>query len=593
MLLSIIFPLLIATASVSAASECKLSPSDASWPSAAAWSALNGSISNTLLRTVPAASSCWPGNPFGSKVDCATVQASWTSAYFHQKLPESVDFPVFTNNSCIPPGATGYSEARGCTLRGLPHYIVNASSAEHVAVALKWAADRNIRVIVKGTGHDLCGRSSGANSLSIWTHNLRIMEFHDSWSPENGTGGETWSAATVGPGWTWGEIYEHADHYGKAAVGGGTASVGVGGHTGAGGHGPLSFAKGLASDQILQVTMATTEGKVYTANDKQNQDLFWAGCPGVYGVVTEYVIRTYPTSNAVLGSIQVQAALNTTDSIAAAWDAIALISSSLPDFMDRGVSGTTFVATGSLVGSPIPPIGPVVMASLNAFNSTAAAMNATILPVLDQLQQNFGAKLTTIYTPPSEFPTFFAWFNETLTDMPIAYYGILSSRLLSKQTLQSLSTDGQKIKDLMTPQQDDFGSALVLTMTAGRGVAEVPPWRRGAVLPAWRSSYVHAIATTAFIDDELPPAQAFAEAGAWMNNNTELRWDALQPNAGAYFHETNQFTPVWKMRFWGANYDRLKEIKLKYDASESLYVAQGVGSDDWTYDLNSGELCRA
>lgn len=41
---------------------------------------------------------------------------------------------------------------------GLPSYIVNATSAKQVATATKWAADRDIRIVVKGTGHDLNGR---------------------------------------------------------------------------------------------------------------------------------------------------------------------------------------------------------------------------------------------------------------------------------------------------------------------------------------------------------------------------------------------------------------------------------------------------
>lgn len=43
-------------------------------------------------------------------------------------------------------------------MKRLPRYIVKAEDVESVAVALKWAADREIRVVIKGTGHDLCGR---------------------------------------------------------------------------------------------------------------------------------------------------------------------------------------------------------------------------------------------------------------------------------------------------------------------------------------------------------------------------------------------------------------------------------------------------
>jgi FAD/FMN-containing dehydrogenase len=40
----------------------------------------------------------------------------------------------------------------------MPQYIVNATTEEQIATALNWAATRNIRVVVKGTGHDLNGR---------------------------------------------------------------------------------------------------------------------------------------------------------------------------------------------------------------------------------------------------------------------------------------------------------------------------------------------------------------------------------------------------------------------------------------------------
>jgi FAD/FMN-containing dehydrogenase len=52
----------------------------------------------------------------------------------------------------------GYVEARGCRIGALPVYIVNAKNEAQIGIAMKWADDRNIRVVVKGTGHDLNGR---------------------------------------------------------------------------------------------------------------------------------------------------------------------------------------------------------------------------------------------------------------------------------------------------------------------------------------------------------------------------------------------------------------------------------------------------
>lgn len=143
---------------VAASASCKSSPNDSSWPSANEWRALNQSIQGTLIKTTPAASSCYPGNPFGSKENCTDVKSHWNYASYHSTWPESIDYPMYANNSCLPQGATGYTKDRGCEIGGLPQYIVNATTERQIATALKWASHKNIRVVVKGTGHDLNGR---------------------------------------------------------------------------------------------------------------------------------------------------------------------------------------------------------------------------------------------------------------------------------------------------------------------------------------------------------------------------------------------------------------------------------------------------
>jgi FAD/FMN-containing dehydrogenase len=75
-----------------------------------------------------------------------------------------------------------------------------------------------------------------------------------------------------------------------------------------------------------------------------------------------------------------------------------------------------------------------------------------------------------------------------------------------------------------------------------------------------------------------------------MNGNTERKWEEIQPEAGSYVHESNQFMVDWKEKFWGRNYEALREVKGRYDPRNALYVAQGVGSDDWIVD--EGRLCK-
>lgn len=210
---------------------CKSTSHDASWPSTSDWSSLNKTIGGFLLRTVPKASSCYAGNPFGSTVSCATVNDKWTNSTWHSQQPESIDYQVYANNTCLPNKGTGYSVEKGCSAGGFPTYIVNATDSNHVAYAMKWASDRNIRITVKGTGHDLNGRSSGAYSLLIWTHYLNAMERNTAWTPANNTNSTAEDVLVLGSGQQWGNVLKYATAQGRVVVTGQSPSVGLGGYT--------------------------------------------------------------------------------------------------------------------------------------------------------------------------------------------------------------------------------------------------------------------------------------------------------------------------------------------------------------------------
>ncbi|RAK81542.1 uncharacterized protein BO72DRAFT_465418 [Aspergillus fijiensis CBS 313.89] len=115
------------------AGRCKNTPVDVTWPSDTDWSSLNASIGGRLLRTAPAAASCWPNSHFETPISCNTVQSQWTNALWLASQPDSTDCPIYANNSC-------------CTTGGLPTYIVNATTETQIATAMKWAADRSIRI---------------------------------------------------------------------------------------------------------------------------------------------------------------------------------------------------------------------------------------------------------------------------------------------------------------------------------------------------------------------------------------------------------------------------------------------------------------
>ncbi len=140
------------------------------------------------------------------------------------------------------------------------------------------ARKHNVRLIVKSSGHDIIGRSSAPNSLSIWTHHLKgEMVFHNGSFRPSRCGVEIpGDAVTVGAGTQMGELQEFLDQYGQVAVGGGGATVSVGGYLTGGGHSLLSSRYGLGTDQVLEMEVVTPRAEVLTVNECQNPDLFWA-----------------------------------------------------------------------------------------------------------------------------------------------------------------------------------------------------------------------------------------------------------------------------------------------------------------------------
>lgn len=164
------FPLSLVT-SPTYLPKCKSAPQSDTWPSHDNWNAMNKSIGGCLIRTAPVGSSCFDGNSYNSPHNCTKVKEQWNLSFYHSTWPESISYSIFANNSCIPPGIYEATKERGCSIGGIPSYVVNATKEEQIETAMAWASKRNIRIIIKSTGHDFNGRYMFVEvsiSLTLW-----------------------------------------------------------------------------------------------------------------------------------------------------------------------------------------------------------------------------------------------------------------------------------------------------------------------------------------------------------------------------------------------------------------------------------------
>ena len=66
---------------VNQTSGCKVFPGDSAWPSPHAWDVLSQVTGNSLVASVPRASSCYDGPRYDPK-DCEYLTSNWTNSYF-------------------------------------------------------------------------------------------------------------------------------------------------------------------------------------------------------------------------------------------------------------------------------------------------------------------------------------------------------------------------------------------------------------------------------------------------------------------------------------------------------------------------------
>ncbi|KAF8170321.1 hypothetical protein K438DRAFT_1614262 [Mycena galopus ATCC 62051] len=530
---------------------------DACWPSTQLWNNLNSSVDGKLIAARPPAAPCHVLDPLFDAKTCASVNASWTSLFFRADQPGAAQDTYWENGnaSCY----IDFQLDTPCQQGLVPVMVLDAHSLADVQKGVNFARDHQLRLRIKASGHDFVGRVSGEGSFLIWTRHVQnlalVPEFVAVGAP---IGTKPVKAIRTGPGDGWASVYDLANRSDVVVVGGTAQTVSsAGGYIMGGGHSPLSRHYGLAVDNALQFALINAFGEEVVANAHENPDLFWSlrgGGGGTFGVVTEVIHQTHPAFHNILAATLTVSASTSTE-LASVLKVVLDLQPSLDDaqwWLTIAVQQTSFILQAALFTPP--PGSNFTQVAHQAFQPVIlAAQNLSISPVF----------------VVQEFPAFLAVHDAFFPPSVSGFAGVVASRLIPRHVFENTTATALLAQAATEPFE------VVFNLLAGGAVSKVSPTAT-SVNPGWRKALHLVILASGWTSST--PLSTQDTLRQTLTTQTSL-FEPFSEGLGAYLNEADRNDPDWPQSFWGDNYERLLEMKRKFDPLGVFECPKCVGSE--------------
>ncbi|HUG15753.1 MAG TPA: FAD-binding oxidoreductase [Thermomicrobiales bacterium] len=426
----------------------------------------------------------------------------------------------------LKPGDAGYEEAR-TVQNGLidrhPAAVVQCTGAADVIAAVNIAREHDLLLSVKGGGHNVAGNAVNDGGIVIDLSLMRAVHV----DPRTRT-------ARVQGGATWAELDRETQVFGLAAPGGLVSTTGVAGLTLHGGMGHLRRKHGLSIDNLLSVDIVTADGQLCTASATEHPDLFWAvrGAGSNFGVVTSFEFRLHPVGPTVMLGATAYA-MEDAPTVLRQWRDM------LPSTPEELTPLSLFwsIPQGfppELVGIPVVIVVGLYAGPVKEGETAVQWMRELATPVIDlsgpdqyaHVQSGFDA-----FFPKGDLYYWKSTYVEEISDEVLDHLCSLAAARPSPRTTMDI-----------WPQ---MGAPMRV------GAEETAFGRRPPYLVAFESSWSNPAendANIAWARDACTSMSRFPSSGIYLN-----------------FPGMEGETEDLARRAYGANYDRLVEVKTTYD----------------------------
>ncbi|MCU1429066.1 MAG: FAD-binding oxidoreductase [Actinomycetia bacterium] len=443
--------------------------------------------------------------------------------------------------TALTPGEVGYDDARSLWNGDIdrhPLVIAQCVTDEHVVEALAFGVEQGIDISVRGGGHNFAGHGVTEGGVMI-----DLSDMHDV------TVDTAARRVRCGGGTTWADLDAATQEHGLAVTGGVISHTGVAGLSLGGGIGWLTRKAGLSCDNLLSARVATVDGRVVNASADENNDLFWAlrGGGGNFGVVTEFEFALHDVGPLVQLGLFFWGTEQGPDAFRFMRDYIA----GLPD--DTGVQ---------IVGLNAPPLpfvpeqyhfAPGYILAVVGWGSPEEHA-AVVQPIRDTLPPLFEMVTPIPYTD----------LQKMLDDA--APWGILAYE--KALYLDDLTDDAIAVLSDHFPRKSSPMSIMPIFAMGG---AYANPGEDDTAFGGSREAkWIVNISAIA------PEAAVLDAERTWVRTF----WDALRPEAsgsGTYVNFLNDADEDRLRASYGAaKYDRLAQIKSKYDPDNRLHLNANI-----------------
>jgi FAD/FMN-containing dehydrogenase len=411
---------------------------------------------------------------------------------------------------------SGYDTAR-ITFNGMidrrPELIVRPLDVDDIVSAVRYAAESDLPIAVRGGGHSVAGHCIGDGAVVV---DLRLMRGVVV-EPESRT-------ATCGGGALWEDLDPPCQREGLATPGGTFGDTGVGGLTLGGGIGHLEGLHGLTLDNLISATVVTANGEVVRASETENADLFWAlrGGGGNFGVVVDFTFRLHPVGRLLGGLLSYE--LEDLEEVVATWREVM---AAAPDEL----------ALFAMVGRSAIAEGEGVVVSVAYFGNADAGREA-IEPLLD------AGPITEAVRP-----MYYAELQDIFARMPFGLRNYWSGRFLREQPDEIIQMTGSHFAD-----PDATGSVLFEPIYGAASRVPVEATAFQGREAKYNATFSSVWSDRAKDEQQIEQARSYSRAlapwaigGGYINYASELVGDDAETEYG-----TERF-------------QRLREVKRRYE----------------------------